>query len=243
MAKRKADTRQLGFEFTMPPVITPVPAWVREIFKPEALPTFPLHRPGSAEEAEEAEEAEAIAAIPFGQRWENYVAVGAVPERIEVALPRKNRLTLSITGTRLGWTAGYMLTFRRPVGLGANSRAGTGHFGSCSGGGLHADVDEHGFYLWTSRSAAIGSAGHQAWLECRSLDATLADEIERSLWFPAFRPPSEKAKRRLVSRADGDASLERRRSQPHDAIPESPAIDEYRRAAGLSDTRAWRTAA
>lgn len=237
MAKRKADPRQLGFEFSMPTLITPVPAWAREIFKPEALPSYPLHRPGSVEEAE------AIAAIPFGQRWENYVAVGAVPERIEIALPRKNRLTLSITGTRLGWTAGYMLTFRRPVGPGANSRAGTGHFGSCSGGGLHAGVDEHGFYLWTSRSAAIGSAGHQAWLECRSLDATLADEIEQALWFPAFRPPSEKAKRWLVTRTGGDASLKQRRSQPHDAIPESPAIDEYRRAAGLSDTTAWRDAA
>ncbi|KQT80900.1 hypothetical protein ASG51_21115 [Methylobacterium sp. Leaf465] len=233
---RRVDHRQLGFDFSMPAL-----AMAREIFKTGALPAYPLHVPGSAEEAE------AIGAIPFGQRWENYVAVGAVPERIEIHLPRKNRLDLSITGTRLGWTAGHMLMFRRSIGPGANPRAGTGHTGEACGGGLHADVDENGHFLWTSRAAALQAAAHRAWWSCWKLDAKVAAEVERAvlgaLGFSPVEAPGHEHRRWLVSRADGYASLERRRSQPHDAIPESPAIDEYRRAAGLSDTRAWRTAA
>lgn len=231
MAKRKPapDPRQLDF-FSMPAPIVPVPASV-----------LGFHRPGSAEEAE------AIAAIPFGQRWENYAAVGATPERIDVPLPRKNRVELSITGTRLGWTAGYHLTFRRPVGPGANPKAGTGCFGEACGGGLHADVDEHAFYLWTSREAALRSAAHRAWWACWKLDAKVAAEVERALEKIICGSPTQAlgddAKRRLVSRADGYASLERRRSQPHEDVPESPAIDEYRRAAGLSDVSSWRAAA
>lgn len=256
MATRKPDPRQIGFEFTMPALITPVPAWVREIFKPEALPSYPLHIPSSAEEAE------AIAAIPFGQRWENHVAVGAVPfgqrcenhvavgavpERIEVPLPRKNRLDLSITGTRLGWTAGYHLTFRRPVGPGANPRAGTGQFGEGCGGGLHADVNEHGYFLRTSRDAALRTAAHRAWWACWKLDEKIAGEVERAVLrafgFSKVQAAGHDHRRWLVSRADGDASLEQRRSQPREDVPESPAIDEYRRAAGLSDTAAWSAAA
>jgi hypothetical protein len=238
---RRVDPRQLGFEFSMPAFIEAAPALAREIFKPGTLPSYPLHIPGSAEEAE------AIAAIPFGQRWENYVAVGAVPEQIDVPLPRKNTLTLNVTGTRLGWAAGYHLTFRRPVGPGANPKAGTGHFGEACGGGLHADVDESGYFLWTSRAAALQAAAHRAWWSCWKLDAKVAAEVERAVLgvfgFSPVQAPGHDHRRWLVSRADGDASLERRRSQPREDVPSSPAIDEYRRAAGLSDTRAWREAA
>lgn len=228
MAKRRPDPNQLALDFSMPPVITPVAV-------------FQFHRPGSVEEAE------AIAAIPFGQRWENYVAVGAAPERIEILLPRKNWLELSITGTRLGWTAGYHLSFRRPVGPGANPKAGTGCCGEASGGGLHSDVDDYGYYLWTSRAAALLAASHRAWMACLKLNEKIASEVKLAviavIGESPVQAPGHDAKRWLVSRADGDASLERRRSGPHEDVTESPAIDEYRRAAGLSDVSAWRAAA
>ncbi|SDM31795.1 hypothetical protein SAMN05216360_101538 [Methylobacterium phyllostachyos] len=229
MAKRRPNPDQLDF-FSLPALV------------PAAAPSaFLFHRPGCVEEAE------AIAAIPFGQRWENYVAVGAAPERIEILLPRKNRIELSITGTRLGWTAGYHLTFRRPVGPGANPKAETGCFGQACGGGLHANVDECGFFLWMSRDAALRTAAHRAWWACWKLDEKIASEVERAMekvfGFSPVQAPGHDARRWLVSRADGDASLERRRSGPHEDVPESPAIDEYRRAAGLSDISAWRAAA
>jgi hypothetical protein len=198
MAKRRSNPDQLElFSLPAPPPST----------GPSALA---FHRPGSVEEAK------AIAAIPFGQRWENYAAVDAAPERIEILLPRKNRIELSITGTRLGWTAGYHLSFRRPVGPGANPKAGTGCF------------------------------GHARWA-CWKLDEKIASDVERamekSLGFSPVQAAGHDARRWLVSRADGDASLERRRSGQHEDVPESPAIDEYRRAAGLSDISVWRAAA
>lgn len=229
MAKRRSNPDQLElFSLPAPPPST----------GPSALA---FHRPGSVEEAE------AIAAIPFGQRWENYAAVDAAPERIEILLPRKNRIELTITGTRLGWTAGYHLSFRRPVGPGANPKAGTGCFGQACGGGLHANVDERGFFLWTSRDAALRTAAHRAWWACWKLDEKIASDVERamekSLGFSPVQAAGHDARRWLVSRADGDASLERRRSGQHEDVPESPAIDEYRRAAGLSDISVWRAAA
>lgn len=225
---RRVDSRQLALDFSLPVRFAPAPA-------------LAFHVPATAEEAE------TLAAVPFGQRWQNYVAVGAVPERIDVPLLRKNKLTLNVTGTRLGWTSGCTLSFRRPVGPGANPREGTGCFGLGGGGYLHPDSDEHAFFLWTSRAAAIRSAAHQAWWACWRLDGKLAAEAERALEkaisASPVQAPGDEDKRRLVSRDDGQASLERRRAEPGADVPESLAINEYRRACGLSDTTVWRAAA
>lgn len=189
----RLDTRQLGFDFT------------RAI---AAAATAPVDAPFTAEEQV------AIDCLPHGDGWQAFVAVGAVPEVIDVAIAKRawEHSRVYITATRLGVTSGYSYNL--------------GDQGSGGGGHLWPNRDPSGLYVWRDRDAAIRHGAHELWASLAERDAKHAVAVLRGirqgLGFDATLPPPETAKRRLISRPE---HLRRMRSMRPDERAELAAYE------------------
>lgn len=163
-------------------------------------------------------------------RWEAFALQGAVPAVVVVpawpgARSGVDEAVVRITRTRLGYTSGHHIHTRT--------------YGSGGGGFHRPDADAEGWFLWTTRQAAIQAGAAELWQDCK--DEALADHVRNHFavrGVDVMQMPGEEWKRRLVSRAEVRRLVEVGPSAEDRALdgldPTSDAL-AYEREVGLTD--------
>lgn len=156
----------------------------------------------------------------YRKAWTAFIARGAVPTEISIPMPKGFAAHIRITETRLGFTAGY--DYEEPAC-------------GCGGGGfLVPQVDGEGWFLWSSRQAAMQEAANELWSE---FDYEPGKELIRahfaSMGIDVTGRAGDADKRRLVSRAYVDAL--RGKTPPDVAEPSMDAVIDYERAVSITD--------
>lgn len=182
-------------------------------------------QPLTAEEAAAVEhlawgKAHSVPGEPHRKAWEAFIAEGAILTEIPVPMRHGHFAKSRITETRLGFTAGY--DYEHP-------KAGSG-----GGGYLDPQHDDEGWFLWSTRQAALQAAANELWTEyCEPVGKDVIRQHFASIGIDVEDMPGEDDKRLLVSHSIMADLYNRKLPR----VPEQSldALVEYERACGLTD--------